>query len=62
LEQDRATARHPAGNRTYDLYREVKARAEPIAMSHLTLDTGLLTLEACVERCLAYLKAVPISP
>lgn len=62
LEHDLATAHHPAGNRSYDLYKEVQARAEPIAVPHLTLDTGQLSVEACVEHCLEYLKAVPITP
>lgn len=62
LEHDQAAARHPAGNRSYQLYREVKARAEPIGIPHLTLDTGQLSVEACVERCLGYLKAVSINP
>jgi adenylylsulfate kinase len=53
LEHDQASGQHPAGNRTYDLHREVKARAEPIAVPHLVLDTGRLSLDACVARCLA---------
>ncbi len=58
LEQDRASGRHPAANRTIALYREVQARAEPITVPHLTLDTGRLSLEMCVTRCLAYLNGV----
>jgi adenylylsulfate kinase len=56
LERDHALGRHPAGNRTYELYLEVKARAEPISAPHLVLDTDQLTLDACVARCLAYLR------
>jgi len=55
LEQDRKLGQHPAGNRTYDLYLEVKARAEPIAVPHLILDTGRLSLDDCVARSVAYL-------
>jgi len=55
LERDRAMGQHPAGNRTYDLYLEVKARAEPITVPHLVIDTGQLSLEACVALCLDYL-------
>jgi predicted kinase len=56
LEQDRKLGRHPAGNRTYALYLEVKARAEPIAVPHLILDTGRLALDDCVARSVAYLR------
>jgi predicted kinase len=55
LDQDLAIARHPAGNRTWHLYKEVKARAEPIAVPHLTLDTGSLSLPECVDRVRDYL-------
>jgi adenylylsulfate kinase len=55
LERDLADGRHPARNRTYVLYRELKAAAEPIVVPRLVLDTGELSLEECVRRCLAYL-------
>jgi predicted kinase len=57
LERDQAQGTHPALNRTYALYLTVKARAEPIPILHLVLDTGTLTLEECVARALAYLRA-----
>ena len=57
LEQDRTLQRHPAGNRDFDLYLEVKARAEPITIPHLVLDTGRLLLDDCLSRCLAYLRS-----
>jgi len=56
LEQDRKLGRHPAANRTYDLSLEVKARAEPIVVPHLILDTGRLSLDNCVARSVAYLR------
>lgn len=52
LEQDLANGRHPAKNRTMDLYRAVKANAEPIEVPHLVIDTGVLSLEECLRRCL----------
>lgn len=61
LELDQTRRQHPAGNRTYQLYMELKLRAEPITVPHLTLDTGRLTPETCVERCLEYVKAGPIN-
>ena len=56
LDEDLARGSHPAGNRTYALYQALKARAEPVPVPHLTLDTGRLSPEECVRRCLAYLR------
>jgi adenylylsulfate kinase len=56
LEQDLASGQHLAGNRTYQLYLEVKARGEPIALPHLTLDTGRLSLQQCVDSALEFLR------
>ncbi|HVS40475.1 MAG TPA: ATP-binding protein [Gemmataceae bacterium] len=56
LESDLARGGHPAGNRTFALYLERKAAAEPIAPPRLTLDTGATDLEECVRRCLAWLR------
>jgi adenylylsulfate kinase len=55
LERDLAEGRHPAGNRTFDLYQSLKAAAEPIPLPHLVLDTGKTPPEECVRRCLEYL-------
>jgi len=43
------------------LYRELKARFEPIAYPHLDIDTSL-PIALCVERALKYLQqsAFPI--
>jgi hypothetical protein len=57
LEDDLAKGIHPAKNRTYALYLAVKARAEPIQLPHLVLDTGQMTVEACLQRCLLYLQS-----
>jgi hypothetical protein len=57
LEDDLASGVHPAKNRTYALYLAVKARAEPIPLPHLVLDTGQLTVEECIQRCLLYLRS-----
>jgi hypothetical protein len=55
LERDLAKGAHPAGNRTFALYRSLKAAAEPIPLPHLMLDTGRVSPEECVARCLEYL-------
>ncbi len=55
LESDRARGEHPARNRTYALYQELKAVAERIAVPHLVLDTGHLPFDECLRRCLEYL-------
>src|SRR5262245_17604620 len=57
LEADLAGGRHPAGNRTLELYLAVKAAAEPLPVPHLTLDTGRTPPEECVRKCLEYLGA-----
>jgi adenylylsulfate kinase len=56
LERDLAGGQHLAKNRTYALYLAVKAKAEPIAVPHLVLNTGTMMLEECVGRCLDYLR------
>jgi predicted kinase len=56
LERDLADGTHPAGNRTFALYLSLKADAEPITLPHLGLDTGRLSLDECVARCVDYLR------
>jgi hypothetical protein len=56
LERDLARGDHPAGNRTFALYLSLKAAAEPITIPHLVLDTGRLSVEECVRRCLDFLN------
>jgi predicted kinase len=52
---DHAAGTHPAGNRTPELYARAKARAVPLQVPRLTLDTGALPLEECVRRAIEYL-------
>lgn len=59
LERDLSEGRHPAVNRTYDLYRAVRERADPILLPHLVIDTTTRTLDECVQECLGYLKECP---
>lgn len=58
LEQDLASGTHPARNRTFALYLAVKGKAEPIRIPHLVLDTGVISLDECVQRCLRHLREV----
>lgn len=46
---------HPAGNRTFGLYLEVKARFEPITLPKTVIDTDR-PLEDCVPKALAVLR------
>ena len=46
---------HPAGNRDFELYLEVKARFEEITFPKTVIDTGQ-ALEKCLERALAALR------
>ena len=54
LEGDAATSSHPAGNRDYQLYLEVKSRFEAITLAKTVIDTDLL-LESCIQQALAAL-------
>jgi len=53
---DVADPSHPANNRTFALYLEVKARFEPITYSTTTINTDQ-PLEQCVEQALAAITA-----
>jgi predicted kinase len=55
LEEQSASGAHPAGNRNFQLYLEVKARFESITLPKTVIDTGE-PLEACVQQCLAALR------
>ncbi len=48
LENDAADGVHPAGNRDFRLYLEVKARFEAITLPKVVIDTGQ-SLEDCVR-------------
>ncbi|MBX9626677.1 MAG: ATP-binding protein [Gemmataceae bacterium] len=54
LERDAAAGVHPAGNRTFELYLSVKARAEPLTIPRLILDTGATPLDECVRRAVEW--------
>jgi adenylylsulfate kinase len=54
LEAQVAEGGHPAGNRDFELYLEVKSRFEAICMLKIVIDTSM-PLETCVERALAAL-------
>ena len=47
--------KHPATNRTYALYLEVKARFEPIARAKTVINTDE-PIEDCIKRALASLR------
>jgi len=51
-----ADSSHPARNRTFALYLEVKARFEPIVYPRTTIDTDQ-PLAQCIERAVAALTA-----
>jgi predicted kinase len=54
LETQEASGNHPAGNRTFDLYRELKARSQPITFPKTIIDTDE-PLEDCLQKALAVL-------
>jgi predicted kinase len=54
LDANAAGSTHPAGNRDYRLYVEVKARFEAILSAKTEIDTDL-PIATCVERALAVL-------
>jgi adenylylsulfate kinase len=49
LERDQAAGRHPAANRSFELYQRLRAEFEPIAEPKLVVDTDG-PLEECVAR------------
>jgi predicted kinase len=55
LEDQSAIGTHPAGNRDFQLYLEVKSRFEFITSPKTVIDTGG-PLEACIEQALAALR------
>jgi predicted kinase len=54
--EERLQQAHVARNRGVALYREMRARAEPIVTAHLVVDTTQ-PLEDCIQRCLEYLAS-----
>lgn len=57
LSSDAETDKHPARNRGYQLYLEVKARFEAITHAKAVIDTEQ-PLDTCVQQALAVLRAV----
>jgi adenylylsulfate kinase len=55
LEEQSALGAHPAGNRNFELYLEVKFRFEAITLPKTVIDTGQ-PLEICVAQALAALR------
>jgi predicted kinase len=55
IEEQSASRAHPAGNRNFQLYLEVKSRFEAITLPRTVIDTGQ-PLAACVEQALAALR------
>lgn len=55
LEADTRGSSHPAGNRDFQLYLEVKARFEAILQPKTVIDTGQ-PLTTCVQQALAVLR------
>jgi predicted kinase len=55
LEEHSTVGAHPAGNRDYKLYLEVRSRFEAITLPKTVIDTSE-ALAACIERALAVLK------
>jgi len=60
LEMQAASSAHPAGNRDFDLYLEVKSRFEAITWPSLVIDTSR-ALEVCVSHALRVMDEVQIS-
>jgi predicted kinase len=56
LADQAATGAHPAGNRAFQLYQEVRARFESITLPKTVIDTGL-SLDACAEKGLVAIQA-----
>jgi adenylylsulfate kinase len=55
LQRDLDEGRHPATNRTYEMYLEVKARFEPIAEPKRVVNTDD-PLKLCVQQALDYVR------
>ncbi len=55
LEEQAASGAHPAGNRDFQLYLDVKSRFEAITLPKTVIDTSQ-PLEACIEQALAVLR------
>jgi predicted kinase len=56
LQEQASAGGHPAGNRSFTLYLEIKRRLEPIVPSKTVIDTDQPLVD-CVERALAALRS-----
>ena len=56
LEHDARAGAHPAKNRDFELYRALRAAAEPIEREKLVIDTSRGALGEQASRCLAWLR------
>ena len=57
LARDRDAGQHPAANRSFDLYEQVRAHFEPIAEPALVLDTDS-PLEDCLAQMVPWVSGV----
>src|ERR1700689_4595925 len=55
LHEQSALGAHPASNRNFELYLQVKARFEAITLPKTVIDTGQ-PLQSCIEQSLAALR------
>ena len=55
LEEQSKSGAHPAGNRNFQLYLEVRSRFEAISLPRTVIDTSQ-PLEACIEHALAAVR------
>jgi adenylylsulfate kinase len=55
IEEQSASASHPAGNRNFQLYLEVRSPFEAITLPKTVVDTGR-PLQACIDQALAALR------
>jgi predicted kinase len=55
LELQAISGEHPAGNRTFDLYLDIKERFEPITHPKILIDTDQ-PFEICVNQALSHLR------
>lgn len=58
LSKDAAEGSHPAANRGPEMYRRLKAQAEPLTVPRQVVDTAQ-ALETCLAACLQYLFSSP---
>jgi hypothetical protein len=56
IEEQSSSGAHPAGNRNFQLYLEVKSRFEAITLPKTLINTGQ-ALQACVDQALAALQS-----